>query len=366
MPTAAASPSIQRTSPVHRARSGQREHRRRRLDADHPEAVLGELAGDQPGAAAQIDDGHRAEFLGERAGSEARLRIGLVRVHRVVGGDEPRIGELDQHGQVSLRNPTFWSALHTEPWSADQNRCICTDDQGRARGCATGRAATARLAHRQRVEGRHRTPRGRAGCLWAVGDGCAGRRRAPDPGRAPSRSSCPRSPATPRCRRRTQSREQSLGFDTCDTPGLAEMWVWRQHSPYSTVAVYIGGELRHCKNPFLDDGVWVPRVVEQGWRIIPIYVGPQAPCTNFRLTIDAENPESHGRGDGPRRRGLRVVGLPPGAPIYYDLEAYRGADLACSDVVNTFVSGWVREVRAAGYKTGLYTTPRAARRAGAA
>jgi len=154
------------------------------------------------------------------------------------------------------------------------------------------------------------------------------------------------------------SREQSLGFDTCDTPGLAEMWVWRQHSPYSTVAVYIGGELRHCKNPFLDEGVWMPRVVAQGWRIIPIYVGPQAPCTNYRITIDAENPEVNGATIGRDAVArARTVGLPPGAPIYYDLEAYRGADLACSDVVNRFVSSWVREVRAAGYKTGLYATP---------
>ena len=81
------------------------------------------------------------------------------------------------------------------------------------------------------------------------------------------------------------SREPSLGFDTCDTPGVADMWVWRLHSPYSTVAVYMGGELRHCKNPFLDEGVWVPRVVAQGWRIIPIYVGPQAPCTTRRETL---------------------------------------------------------------------------------
>jgi hypothetical protein len=154
------------------------------------------------------------------------------------------------------------------------------------------------------------------------------------------------------------SREASLGFDTCDTPGVAEMWVWRQRSPYSTVAVYIGGELRHCKNPFLDEGVWVKRVVEQGWRIIPIYVGPQAPCTNFRITIDAENPELHGATIGRDAVArARIVGLPAGAPIYYDLEAYRGTDLACSDAVNAFVSGWVREVRAAGYRTGLYATP---------
>jgi hypothetical protein len=154
------------------------------------------------------------------------------------------------------------------------------------------------------------------------------------------------------------SREQSLGFDTCDTPGLAEMWVWRQHSPYSTVAIYIGGELRHCKNPFLDEGVWLPRVVAQGWRIIPIYVGPQAPCTDYRVTIDAENPDANGTTIGRDAVArARIVGLPPGAPIYYDLEAYRGADVACSDVVNRFVSAWVREVRAAGYKTGLYATP---------
>jgi hypothetical protein len=154
------------------------------------------------------------------------------------------------------------------------------------------------------------------------------------------------------------SHEPSLGFDACDAPGASEMWVWRQHSPYSTVAVYMGGELRHCKNEFLDQGLWVPRVVEQGWRIIPIYVGPQAPCTNYRVTIDVENPDQHGATIGRDAVArARIVGFPPGAPIYYDLEAYRGADLACSEVVNAFVSGWVREVRAAGYRTGLYATP---------
>jgi hypothetical protein len=154
------------------------------------------------------------------------------------------------------------------------------------------------------------------------------------------------------------SREPSLGFDTCDTPGVGDMWVWRQYSPYSTVAVYIGGELRHCKNPFLDEGVWVRRVVEQGWRIIPIYVGPQAPCTNYRVTIDAQNPDQHGAAMGRDAVArAKVVGFPPGAPIYYDLEAYRGTDMACSDAVNTFVSAWVREVHAAGYEAALYATP---------
>jgi len=154
------------------------------------------------------------------------------------------------------------------------------------------------------------------------------------------------------------SREPSLGFDTCDTPGVADMWVWRLHSPYSTVAVYMGGELRHCKNPFLDEGVWLPRVVAQGWRIIPIYVGPQAPCTSYRVTMDAENPDQHGAAIGQDAVArARVIGLPPGAPIYYDLEAYRGTDVSCRDAVNAFLSGWVRQVHVAGYKAGLYATP---------
>jgi len=104
--------------------------------------------------------------------------------------------------------------------------------------------------------------------------------------------------------------------------------------------------------------VWVPRVVAQGWRIIPIYVGPQAPCTSYHVTIDAENPDQHGAAIGRDAVArARVVGLPPGAPIYYDLEAYRGTDVACGDAVNAFLSAWVREVHAAGYKAGLYATP---------
>jgi Rv2525c-like, glycoside hydrolase-like domain len=154
------------------------------------------------------------------------------------------------------------------------------------------------------------------------------------------------------------SADPSLGFDACDAPSVAEMYVWRAHSPYSTVAIYIGGELRHCTNPVLDHGVWVKRVVEQGWRIIPIYVGPQAPCTGFRVVIDAANAAAHGATVGRDTVArARIVGLPPGAPIYYDLEAYRPVDPACTDAVNAFVSAWVGELRNAGYKTGLYGTP---------
>jgi hypothetical protein len=43
-----------------------------------------------------------------------------------------------------------------------------------------------------------------------------------------------------------------LGFDTCETPSVAEMSAWKGTSPFGAVGIYIGGAARHCPNPALD------------------------------------------------------------------------------------------------------------------
>jgi hypothetical protein len=50
-----------------------------------------------------------------------------------------------------------------------------------------------------------------------------------------------------------------------------------------------------------------------------------------------------------------ALGLPPGTPIYLDLEAYgRGA--ACRQAVLSFVDSWSRGVRALDYTSGVYSS----------
>jgi len=74
------------------------------------------------------------------------------------------------------------------------------------------------------------------------------------------------------------TRLTGYAFDTCAAPTLATMQAWKIASPYQGVGVYIGGVSRSCAQPNLSAS-WVTASSLQGWRIIPIYVGHQAPCT---------------------------------------------------------------------------------------
>ena len=80
------------------------------------------------------------------------------------------------------------------------------------------------------------------------------------------------------------TRLNGFAFDTCAAPPLTTMQTWTA-SPYDGVGVYIGGVNRSCSQPNLTTS-WVTAVSLQGWRIIPIYVGHQAPCTGRPNAIE--------------------------------------------------------------------------------
>ncbi len=150
----------------------------------------------------------------------------------------------------------------------------------------------------------------------------------------------------------------SVAFDTCETPTVTQMRAWRRNSPFGTVGIYIGGVLRHCANAGLRSPAWVSAVVVQGWHLLPIYVGPQAPCTSFRVVIDAAHANANGHAAARDAvKNARVAGIPEGAPIYYDLEGYRDVDAGCDLAVRQFITGWVDELHTAGYVAGLYSAP---------
>ena len=148
--------------------------------------------------------------------------------------------------------------------------------------------------------------------------------------------------------------EPMLGFDTCETPSVGDMRAWKDTSPYGAVGIYIGGVARHCPNTALDTPAWVTAVVAQGWRLIPTYVGLQAPCSDFNARMDPASPAAQGTqsADDAADRAARA-GLGAGAPIYFDLESHD-PDPACSEVVKTFLSAWTRRLHERGYVAGLY------------
>src|SRR5881409_1869090 len=67
------------------------------------------------------------------------------------------------------------------------------------------------------------------------------------------------------------------GFDACSAPSSASLDAWAA-SPYRAVGIYFGGINRACAQPALTAD-WVTHQQGNGWHLLPIYMGLQAPCT---------------------------------------------------------------------------------------
>ncbi len=154
------------------------------------------------------------------------------------------------------------------------------------------------------------------------------------------------------------------GFDTCEVPTVAALEAWFVASPYRAVNLYIGGAGRYCSNQALNADL-VARLGQIGWRFIPTWVGPQAPCYTGRKPLMSWDPATaQAQGIAEAAAAIKVaadLGLAAadgsGTIIYYDLEHYDSSDSACHEPVAAFISGWVGELQAAGNLAGVYGNP---------
>jgi hypothetical protein len=149
------------------------------------------------------------------------------------------------------------------------------------------------------------------------------------------------------------------GFDKCEIPTLSQMQTWWNSSPYKTVNLYIGGSSRACANSALTSS-YLFQLYQQGWKFIPTWVGPQAPCTGYlsRMSSDVTTAYQQGVTQAnlavERSAALGLTGpAKTGSVIYYDIEAY-GTNQACRDAVNAFMNGWVVQIHARGNLAGVY------------
>jgi len=147
------------------------------------------------------------------------------------------------------------------------------------------------------------------------------------------------------------------GFDKCAAATVGQMQTWRTSSPYRDANIYHGGSARACSQTNLTAG-WVSAVFQQGWRLIPTWVGPQAPCSafgnKFSLTPATARAQGQAQADG-AVNAAAALGLGTGTPVYYDME-YYATTTACSAAVRAFVDGWTERVKARGYVSGVYGT----------
>ncbi|MCK2241392.1 MULTISPECIES: glycoside hydrolase domain-containing protein [unclassified Crossiella] len=146
------------------------------------------------------------------------------------------------------------------------------------------------------------------------------------------------------------------GFDTCAAPANEGMDTWLKYSPYRAVGIYIGGISKACGQRFLSWD-WVHRQSNRGWRLLPVYVGLQAPCTGFRNKIDPANAGHQGWADGDdAAHQAGRLGIGGGSTIYNDMESFDPGNGECRDAVLNYLRSWIIRVHQRGYRTGVYSS----------
>jgi uncharacterized protein YraI len=151
----------------------------------------------------------------------------------------------------------------------------------------------------------------------------------------------------------TATRFTGLAFDTCTAPTVAQMTAWKA-SPYKAVGIYIGGVNRRCAQPQLTAS-WVTAVTAMGWRLVPIYLGLQAPCgtRTYKMSTTAPNREGVRAADDAVAKA-KALGILPGSAIYNDMENYDNTNAVCRSAVLHFLSAWTKEVHLQRYLSGVY------------
>jgi hypothetical protein len=147
-----------------------------------------------------------------------------------------------------------------------------------------------------------------------------------------------------------------LGFDACAAPSSGAMAAW-EDSPYRAIGVYIGGLNRACSQPNLTSA-WVSEQVAEGWHLIPTYVGLQAP-TSACTSCAKLSPGLAGiQGIAAARDAVadaQEIGMGPGSPIYFDMEAYTRTSSATRATL-TFLGAWTEALHELGYTSGVYSS----------
>lgn len=151
------------------------------------------------------------------------------------------------------------------------------------------------------------------------------------------------------------TRFSGYAFDACAAPALSTMKAWSS-SPYDGVGVYIGGPNRTCSQPNLTSS-WVSAASVLRWRLIPIYMGRQAPCTNRVNAVEftASDAASSGTADAADAVAkAKALGMLTGSAVYGDMENYVSTDTTCRAAVLAYLSAWTKELHRQGYLAGVY------------
>jgi hypothetical protein len=148
-------------------------------------------------------------------------------------------------------------------------------------------------------------------------------------------------------------------LDSCTAPSTAQMSAFWSNTPYSGWGIYIGGEDRACGQPNLT-AAWVTSVTNQGWHLLPLWVGPQNPCVPGFDHFSTSTSTAYSQGETQAKaayNALVALGIAADSPIIYDLETGGSSTTACINATKSFVQGWVDQLAVApAQPSGVYTS----------
>jgi hypothetical protein len=147
-----------------------------------------------------------------------------------------------------------------------------------------------------------------------------------------------------------------LGFDACTAPSSRSMAAWSD-SPYRAIGVYIGGGNRGCSQPNLTAS-WVSAQTAAGWRLIPTYVGLQAPTSSCSSCAKLSPSRATAQGEEEAVDAVAqaaAVAMGPGSPIYFDMESYTRTSSASAATL-AFLEAWTEKLHSLGYVSGVYSS----------
>ena len=147
------------------------------------------------------------------------------------------------------------------------------------------------------------------------------------------------------------------GFDTCAAPSQSAMNAWRSSSPYRAIGIYISGASRSCAQPNLT-ATWVTNQTANGWHLIPIELGRQAPCGTRLPKMSASPAAARSEGASAATGAVnaaQLLGIPAGSALYNDIEHYP-SNASCRAAVLSYLSGWTERLHALGYLSGMYSS----------
>jgi len=153
-----------------------------------------------------------------------------------------------------------------------------------------------------------------------------------------------------------------MGFDACSLPTLSQMSSWIAASPYREAGIYIGGANFACKSGLSSlTSSYVSTITGEGWQMIPIWVGLQAPgsscssCSMMSTTTATANSQGVTEADS-AVAAMAALGLNQGSTIVYDMEAYSYSSTTDTAATQAFIEGWVTELHSKGYIAAVYSS----------